>query len=136
MLSLYQNKQNGVVIYKYRCITTRKQNVRKMRTKFFAIAALVLGLASCQKDFAPEANFGGEIDFQLAVSAPELSKTRAGDDGAVDTNNAMDSAFGAIDYLDGASDGVNHDRVDWNDVDIRYSLEVYDQTHLYVRIFG
>ena len=97
-----------------------------MRTKFFAIAALVLGLASCQKDFAPEANFGGEIDFQLAVSAPELSKTRAGVDGAVDTNNAMDSAFGAIDYLDGASDGVNHDRVDWNDVDIRYSLEVYD----------
>lgn len=101
-----------------------------MRTKFFAIAALVLGLASCQKDFAPEANFGGEIDFQLAVSAPELSKTRAGVDGAVDTNNAMDSAFGAIDYLDGASDGVNHDRVDWNDVDIRYSLEVYDADDL------
>ena len=97
-----------------------------MRTKFFAIAALVLGMASCQKDFAPEVNLGGEVDFQIAVSAPELSKTRAGVDGAVDANNAMDSAFGAIDYLDGAFDGVNHDRVDWNDVDLRYSLEVYD----------
>ena len=74
-----------------------------MKARFFAIAALVLGLASCQKDFAPEANLGGEVDFTLAVTAPELSKTRAGVDGAVDTNNAMDSAFGAIDYLDGYS---------------------------------
>ena len=73
--------------------------LEKMRAKFFAIAALVLGMASCQKDFAPEANLGGEVDFTLAVTAPELSKTRAGVDGAVDTNNAMDSAFGAIDYL-------------------------------------
>ena len=98
--------------------------LEKMKAKFFAIAALVLGMASCQKDFAPEANLGGEVDFTLAVTAPELSKTRAGVDGAVDTNNAMDSAFGAIDYLDGAL--VGDDRVDWNDVDLRYSLEVYD----------
>ena len=102
--------------------------LEKMRAKFFAIAALVLGMASCQKDFAPEANLGGEVDFTLAVTAPELSKTRAGVDGAVDTNNAMDSAFGAIDYLDGAV--VGDDRVDWNDVDLRYSLEVYDADDL------
>lgn len=102
--------------------------LEKMRAKFFAIAALVLGMASCQKDFAPEANLGGEVDFTLAVTAPELSKTRAGVDGAVDNNNAMDSAFGAIDYLDGAV--VGDDRVDWNDVDLRYSLEVYDADDL------
>ena len=102
--------------------------LEKMKAKFFAIAALVLGMASCQKDFAPEANLGGEVDFTLAVTAPELSKTRAGVDGAIDTNNAMDSAFGAIDYLDGAV--VGDDRVDWSDVDLRYSLEVYDADDL------
>ena len=97
-----------------------------MRTKFFAIAALVLGLASCQKDFAPEVNSGAEVNFQLSVSAPELGVTRAGDNGEIDTNSGMNSAFGAIDYLDGAV--IGDDRDDWNDVDLRYSLEVYDAT--------
>ena len=87
-----------------------------MRARFFAIAALVLGLASCQKDFAPEANLGGEVDFRFSVSAPELAKTRAGENGA-DENNAKDSAFGAIDYFQGA---------DWSKVDLRYTLEIYD----------
>ncbi|MBO5890607.1 MAG: hypothetical protein J6Q28_04165, partial [Alistipes sp.] len=87
-----------------------------MKARFFAIAALVLGLASCQKDFAPEANLGAEVDYRLEVSAPELGTTRAGVDGA-DTNNAKDSAFGAIDYFQGA---------DWSKVDLRYTLEIYD----------
>ena len=87
-----------------------------MRARFFAIAALVLGLASCQKDFAPEANLGGEVDYRFSVSAPELAKTRAGENGA-DENKAKDSAFGAIDYFQGA---------DWSKVDLRYTLEIYD----------
>ena len=87
-----------------------------MRARFFAIAALVLGLASCQKDFAPEANLGGDVDFRFSVSAPELAKTRAGENGA-DENKAKDSAFGAIDYFQGA---------DWSKVDLRYTLEIYD----------
>ncbi|MBQ5594100.1 MAG: hypothetical protein IIU78_00165, partial [Alistipes sp.] len=73
-----------------------------MKARFFAIAALVLGLASCAKDFAPDANVaGGEVDFTLAVSAPELAATRAGDT-AENPQAAKDSAFGAIDYLQGA----------------------------------
>ena len=85
-----------------------------MKARFFALAALVLGLASCQNDF-DDANVGvgGEVDFQLAVSAPELGATRADKDG----QNGYDSAFGAIDYLSEA---------DWANVDLRYTLEVYD----------
>ena len=89
-----------------------------MKARFLALAALVLGLASCQNDFeAGNIVAGGEVDFQLSVGAPELA-TRAGEDGA-DTQNAKDSAFGAIDYLQGAG---------WGNVDLRYSLEVYDVT--------
>ncbi len=88
-----------------------------MRTKFFAIAALVLGLASCQKDFAPEANLGGEVDYSIAVSAPELGATRAAKDGTSDNQEALDSAFGGVDYFQGT---------DWSKVDLRYTLEVYD----------
>ena len=85
-----------------------------MKAKFFALAALVLGLASCQNDF-DDANVGvgGEVDFQLAVSAPEFGATRADADGS----NGHDSAFGAIDYLSDA---------EWANVDLRYTLEVYD----------
>ena len=81
----------------------------------------MLGLASCQNDF-DDANVsvGGEVDFQLAVAAPELGATRA-DDG--DQQYGHDSAFGAIDYLGDEADDL---RVDWTDVDLRYSLEVYD----------
>lgn len=101
-----------------------------MRARFFAIAALVLGLASCQQDFAPDTQpSGGEVSVQLVVSAPELiGATRAGEDGEIDGNKGMDSAFGAIDYLDGAV--VGDDRFDWDDVNIRYTMEVYDVNDL------
>lgn len=100
-----------------------------MKARFFAIAALVLGLASCQKDFAPEMNSGDEVKVTLSVSAPELiGATRAGVDGEIDGQGALDSRFGAIDYLDGNVAGDN--RWDWNDVDIRYTMEVYDQEDL------
>ena len=85
-----------------------------MKAKFFALAALVLGLASCQNDFnGVRGNASGEVDFQLKVDAAELGATRADQDG----RNGHDSAFGAIDYLTEA---------DWNNVDLRYSLEVYE----------
>ncbi len=96
-----------------------------MKTRFFALAALVLGLASCQKDFE-SVNVGtnDEVNFRLAVGAPELV-TRAGDKGEDDGIAAYDSAYGAIDYLQ-AGNGVDQYRVDWAEVDLRYSLEVYD----------
>ena len=85
-----------------------------MKARFFALAALVLGLASCQNDFdGANVGVGGEVDFQLAVSAPEFGATRADADGS----NGHDSAFGAIDYLSQA---------EWDEVDLRYTLEVYD----------
>ncbi|MBR4045351.1 MAG: hypothetical protein IKK05_00420, partial [Alistipes sp.] len=101
-----------------------------MKTKFFAIAALVLGLASCQQDFAPDTQpSGGEVSVQLVVSAPELiGATRAGEDGEIDDQKALDSAFGAIDYLDGNTAGDA--RFDWDDVNIRYTMEVYDANDL------
>ena len=81
----------------------------------------MLGLASCQKDFDGASTLvGGEGDFQLAVAAPELGATLA-DDG--DKQYGNDSAFGAIDYL---SDDANQYRTDWSDVNLRYTLEVYD----------
>ena len=95
-----------------------------MKAKVFTLAALMLGLASCTQDVDPTTHMGGEVDFQLSVAAPELVGTRAGEDGAADTQNAMDSAFGAIDYLQGAATGDY--RQDWGDVDLRYTLEVYD----------
>ena len=95
-----------------------------MKARFLALAALVLGLASCQQEFNDVAQLGGEVDFQLKVDAAELA-TRAGVDGVDDTNNAYDSAFGAIDYLQGGNGDDEH-RVDWTEVDLRYSLEVYD----------
>ena len=83
-----------------------------MKARFLALAALVLGMVSCQQDFDGVAPVGGEVDFQLTVAAPELS-TRADEDG----RNGHDSAFGAIDYLT---------EEDWAKVDLRYTLEVYD----------
>ena len=100
-----------------------------MRFRFLAIAALMLGVASCTQDVEPIAPVGGEVDFQLSVAAPELAGTRAGEKGEADKQNAMDSAFGAIDYLQGAVKGDY--RQDWDDVDIRYSLEVYDKADDY-----
>ncbi len=84
-----------------------------MKARFLALAALVLGMVSCQQDFDGVAPVGGEVDFQLTVAAPELGATRA--DG--DERNGHDSAYGAIDYLS---------EEDWANVDLRYTLEVYD----------
>ena len=96
-----------------------------MKARFFALAALVLGLASCQQEFNGAAPVGGEVDFQLSVDAVELA-TRAGDTEA-NPQNAWDSAFGAIDYLQALAEGQEDTlRVDWTDVDLRYTLEVYD----------
>ena len=95
-----------------------------MKFRFLALLALVLGLASCQNDFeAGNIVAGGEVDFQLSVDANELA-TRAGQDGN-DTLNGWNSAYGAIDYLKADADAL---RYDWTDVDLRYSLEVYDVT--------
>ena len=95
-----------------------------MKARFFALAALVLGLASCQQEFDGAATqVGGEVDFQLKVDAKELA-TRA-DDG--DEQYGYDSAYGAIDYLCDDADDL---RIDWTDVDLRYTLEVYDANAL------
>ena len=84
-----------------------------MKAKFIALAALVLGLASCQKDFNDTtANLGGEVDFQLSVGTEEMTRANDGDD-----QYGYDSAYGAIDYLSEA---------EWAEVDLRYILEVYD----------
>ena len=97
-----------------------------MKARFFALAALVLGLASCQNDFdAANIGAGGEVDFQLSVAAPELA-TRAGLDGETPDGQAdLNSAYGAIDYFQGGTAGDNLRR-DWSDVNLRYTLEVYD----------
>ena len=92
--------------------------------KVLLLTALVLGAASCQKDFTADVESRGEVNVQLAVAAPELiGATRT--DG--DAQNTLNSAYGAIDYLDGNATG---DRQNWDKVDLRYSLEVYDATDL------
>ena len=100
-----------------------------MKARFLALAALVLGLASCQTDFdGVNSNARGEVDFQLKVDAAELRTTRGAEDLDGDNKNAFDSAYGAIDYL---QERVDMYRVDWNEVDLRYSLEVYDKADSY-----
>ncbi len=93
--------------------------------RLLAFAVLVLGLASCQQDFDAPVQVGGEVDFQLSVAAPEIAGTRAGDVEGQE-QNAFNSAYGAIDYLQGANDQIDEFRTDWSDVDLRYTLEVYD----------
>ena len=89
--------------------------------KFLALSAAVLGLASCQTDHETTKIAGNnEVDFSLAVGLPDLS-TRAGD---TTPQAGRNSAYGAIDYLQGSAAGDN--RIDWGDVDLRYTLEVYD----------
>lgn len=91
--------------------------------KVFALGALVLGLASCQTDPDTITSIGdGEIDFEFSVDVAELT-TRAGD--SANTPQAgRNSAYGAIDYLQGSQTG--DDCIDWSEVDLRYSLEIYD----------
>ena len=87
----------------------------------------MLGLASCQNDFdGANVGVGGEVDFQLSVNAPELA-TRAGLDGVTPDGQAdLNSAYGAIDYLQANDEGDATLRTDWSDVNLRYTLEVYD----------
>ena len=73
--------------------------------KLLLFAALVLGVVSCMKDQAFDANVGGETDVVLSVALP-ADVTRAIN---------QDSAKGAIGNIDLA-----------NEYDIRYILEVFD----------
>ena len=75
-----------------------------MKARFLALAALVLGLASCQTE--PEGldvNVGGEVDTVVTISLPE-TETRA------------NSALGAFDNV-----------VTSNDYTIRYIFQVFYQ---------
>ena len=62
-----------------------------MKARFLALAALVLGLASCQTE--PEGldvNVGGEVDTVVTISLPE-TETRA---------DWVNSALGAFENVD------------------------------------
>lgn len=79
-----------------------------MKAKFFALVALVLGLASCQND--PEGlnvSMGGEILTTVNVGIPE-SETRAG---------GVNSAQGAITNID----------LENTDYTLRYIFQVFDE---------
>ena len=72
-----------------------------MKARFLALAALVLGLASCQTE--PEGldvNVGGEVDTVVTVSFPETTRAN--------------SALGAF------------ENVDWAQYTIRYQMKIYD----------
>lgn len=77
-----------------------------MKAKFLALAALVLGMVSCQNDFDGANVGGGEVPVTLSVALPDDS-TRA--------EAGNDSSKGAI------------GNIDLNKYDIRYILEVYDE---------
>ena len=69
-----------------------------MKAKFLALAALVLGLASCQTE--PESlgvNVGGEVDTYVTVSLPEA--TRAADSAEGAFKNLVDSDEYTIRYI-------------------------------------
>ena len=98
--------------------------------RLLTLALVVFGLAACQNDPDAPRNNGGEVEFELSVTSADLGTTRAAANGTNDTKNALNSAYGAIDYLQGAtlSDELHYD---WNDVDLRYTLEVYDNLSSY-----
>lgn len=78
-----------------------------MKAKLFALAALVLGMVSCQKEINGIAvDKNGEAAVTISVALPEEGATRAG---------GNDSAVGAIGNIDLAQ------------YDIRYVLAVYDE---------
>ena len=79
-----------------------------MKARFFALMALVLGLASCQTDMVDgvKVDANGEAPVTIQVGLPQEATRAAG----------ADSAVGAI-------GNINLD----NEYDIRYILEVYDQ---------
>ena len=73
--------------------------------KFLALAALVLGMVSCQQDYAGlDVDANGEAAVTVSVAIPEM-ETRAGG------NDSAEGAFGNIDLTK---------------YDVRYILEVYD----------
>ena len=78
-----------------------------MKAKFLALAALVLGLASCQTDMVDgvKVDANGEAPVTIQVGLPEEGTRAAGND----------SALGAID-----------NGLDMDQYDIRFILEVYD----------
>lgn len=97
-----------------------------MKFRFLAFVAMMLGMVSCQSDFDEVfVNGGDEVNFTLSVDAADIGITRAGVDAAADNKMAANSAYGAIDYLQGVerSDAL---RDDWDDVNLRYTLEVYE----------
>ena len=79
-----------------------------MKARFFALMALVLGLASCQTDMIDgvKVDANGEAPVTIQVGLPQEATRAAG----------TDSAKGAID------NGIDLE----NTYDIRYILEVYD----------
>ena len=79
-----------------------------MKAKFLALAALILGMVSCQTNFVDgvEVDANGEAAVNIEVALPEDVTRAAG----------TDSALGAIGNIDLTKD--------W---DIRYILEVYDE---------
>lgn len=78
-----------------------------MKAKFLALAALVLGLASCQTDTinGVKVDANGEAPVTIQVGLPEEATRAAG-------NNSGIGAIGNVDLVNG--------------YDIRYILEVYD----------
>lgn len=96
-----------------------------MRLRFIALVALILGLGACQSIFDDTftKTKGGEVAVQLSVGMEPVS-TRAGVNGD-DAQAGYNSAYGAIDYLEGSS-AADPNKVDWSDVNLRYTLEVYD----------
>ena len=76
-----------------------------MKAKFLALAALVLGLASCQTDTinGVKVDANGEAPVTIQVALPEATRAAG-----------ADSALGAI------------DNVNMKEYDIRFILEVYD----------
>lgn len=90
--------------------------IHNIRIKYTAIIALILGLCSCHTDLDTILNVEKEIDIRLTVNA-DIAYTRA--------VNSYDSAYGAIDYLQGAS-AADINKEDWSEVNLRYTLEVYD----------
>ena len=76
-----------------------------MKFRFLALLALVLGLASCQKDtYGLDVDANGEAAVTISVALPDV-ETRAG---------GNDSAIGAF------------GNVDFSKYDVRYILEVYN----------
>lgn len=79
-----------------------------MKAKFFALVALVLGLASCQNDPSGlNVSMGGEVLTTVNVGIPE-SETRAG---------GVNSAQGAITNID----------LENTDYTLRYIFQVFDE---------